>query len=100
MRYHCIRIKPINKNMKRQRRDKVRYMFSCGICQADLLVFGLVVFLGHGLNLKMDLEERKLSLSTYKIATKARTQVVMTMMGRGSFPLGYFIIPEGIMGDE
>jgi len=46
----------------------------------------------------MELEERKLSLSAYKIATKTRTQVVMIMMGRGSFPLGGFIIPEGIMG--
>lgn len=45
----------------------------------------------------MDLEERKLILSAYKTAMKTRTQTVMIMMGRGSFPLGGFIIPEGIM---
>lgn len=70
------------------------------IYEGDLLDFGLVVFLGHGLNLRMDLEERKLSLSAYKMATKTRTHVVMIMMGRCNFPLGGFIIPEGNMRDE
>lgn len=62
-------------------------------CGADLLDFGLVFFLGQGLSLRMDLEERKLNLSAYKAAMKTRTQTVMIMMGRGSFPLGGFIIP-------
>jgi len=63
----------------------------------DLLDFGLVFFLGQGLNLKMDLEERKLSLSAYKTAMKTRIQIEMIMIGKGIFPLCIFIIPEGIM---
>lgn len=64
----------------------------------NLLDFDLLCFLGHVLDLKMELELRKLSLSAYKTAMKRRTQIVVIMIGRGSFPLGGFIVPEGIMG--
>lgn len=67
-------------------------------CEANLLDFDLVCFLVHVLNLKMELELGKLSLSAYKTAMKRRTQIVVIMMGRGSFTLGGFIVPEGIMG--
>jgi hypothetical protein len=53
----------------------------------NLLDFGLVFFLGQGLNLKMELEEIKLSLSAYKTTMKTRTQIVMIMMEKGIFPL-------------
>lgn len=52
------------------------------------------------MNLKKEVEERKVSLSAYKTAVKKRTQVVVIMMGRGSFPLRSFIIPEEFIGME
>lgn len=72
--------------------------YSYDIYEANLLDFSLVCLLGQVLNFKMVLEERKLSLSAYKTAMKRRTQIVMIMMGWGSFTLGGFIVPEGIMG--
>jgi len=48
----------------------------------------------------MEVELGKLSLSAYKTAMKRRTQIVVIMIGRGSFTLRGFIVPEGIMGRE
>jgi len=60
----------------------------------DLLDLGLVLFVGHGLKLKMEPEERNLKLSAYKIIMNIRTQILMI----GNFPLGGFIIiPEVIL---
>jgi hypothetical protein len=77
-----------------------KWVYSCGIFEANLLDFGLVFFLGQGLNLKMELEEIKLSLSAYKTTMKTRTQIVMIMMEKGIFPLWTFIIPEGIIEER
>jgi hypothetical protein len=79
---------------------KQRWVYSWGIFEANLLDFGLVFFLGQGLNLKMELEEIKLSLSAYKTTMKTRTQIVMIMMEKGIFPLWTFIIPEGIIEER
>lgn len=65
--------------------------------EPDLLDFSLELLLGHDLSLKMEEEERKLSLSAYKTSMKKITQMVVTMMGRGNFPLGGFIMAEGII---
>jgi len=91
-RHVWVRIKLVrNKSCK----DHMRYNY--GICEANLLDFDLGCFLEHGLNLKMELELGKLSLSAYKTAMKRRTQIVVIMMGWGSFTLGGFIVPEGII---
>jgi len=54
-------------------------------------------FLGHVLNLKIDVEEMKLSLSAYKTIEKRRMQIVVIMIGRESFFLRSFIVSEGFM---
>jgi hypothetical protein len=47
--------------------------------------------------LKIEVEEMKLSLSAYKTIVKIRTQIVVIMIGRGSFFLRSFIVSEGFM---
>ena len=56
-------------------------------------VLDILYLAAQGLNLKIDPEERKLSLSVYRRAMKAKTQNNTAIMDNGIFPLGAFIVP-------
>lgn len=57
---------------------------------ADFLAACLLL---QGLNLKMELEEKKLTCSVKKSAIKANVQIMVMIIDRGSFPLGGLGVP-------
>lgn len=63
-----------------------------GMCKC-IPELDILCLAAQGLNLKTELDGRKLSLSVNSRAMKANAQNIMAIMDNGTFPLGAFIVP-------